>query len=216
MSGGRKDAARRRGRGSATKLALALPALAITAAVVPGSGPREAATQPVRAARSLPGLLTGFTDEPTFQRGEAKRQAALARVKAARGTVIRLTFNWADIAPREPPSPALARDPQWSGYDWRAPDRIVSDVAGAGLVPLFSVTKAPAWAEGPGRPRVSARVPSGSWRPSPVAFGDFAQALAARYSGRIPDPAHPDRMLPRVTYFQAWNEPNLSNFLTPQ
>jgi hypothetical protein len=46
-------------------------------------------------------------------------------------------------------------------------------------------------------------------------FRDFAIAIARRYSGRFPDPARPGRSLPRVRYFQAWNEPNLTHFLTP-
>ena len=43
---------------------------------------------------------------------------------------------------------------------------------------------------------------------------DFAQALAARYDGTRKNKNK--RLLPRVTYFQAWNEPNLSTHLTPQ
>jgi hypothetical protein len=38
--------------------------------------------------------------------------------------------------------------------------------------------------------------------------------MARRYSGRYPDPF--GGVLPRVRYHQAWNETNLSNFLTPQ
>src|SRR5204863_108897 len=32
----------------------------------------------------------------------------------------------------------------------------------------------------------------------------------------FPDPQRPGVSLPRVRYWQAWNEPNLTNFLTPQ
>jgi hypothetical protein len=38
-------------------------------------------------------------------------------------------------------------------------------------------------------------------RPDPVAFGRFVLAAAERYSGRF-------QGLPRVRFWQAWNEPN--------
>jgi hypothetical protein len=63
------------------------------------------------------------------------------------------------------------------------------------------VVDGPAWAE-----------PSGlahGTTPNPAAFGDFARAAAARYSGSSAD-------LPRVRYWQAWNEPNLNLYLKPQ
>jgi hypothetical protein len=45
--------------------------------------------------------------------------------------------------------------------------------------------------------------------------GDFAQALAARYSGHF-TPLLAGSPLPRVRYFEVWNEPNLLIYLTPQ
>ncbi len=77
---------------------------------------------------------------------------------------------------------------------------------------LFTVFRAPDWAEGPGRP---AGIPAGSWNPDPGRFGQFGSALARRYSGSFsPAPGVPP--LPRVRYFEAWNEPNLTNFFAPQ
>jgi hypothetical protein len=49
-----------------------------------------------------------------------------------------------------------------------------------------------------------------------VAYGRFATAIAARYSGSFPDPANPGTALPRVAYWQAWAEPNLTLHLAPQ
>ena len=43
----------------------------------------------------------------------------------------------------------------------------------------------------------------------PGAFGDFANAVASALLRNFAG-------LPRVRYFQAWNEPNLSVYLTPQ
>lgn len=75
-----------------------------------------------------------------------------------------------------------------------------------GLTPFLTVTGAPSFAEGPHRPRSA---DPGSWKPDPKAFGQFARALASRYSGSFGG-------LPRVRYLQAWNEPNLSRYLSPQ
>ena len=56
----------------------------------------------------------------------------------------------------------------------------------------------------------------GSWRPDPTQFASFATAAALRYDGRFPDPLHPGAFLPRVRYWQPWNEPNLAIYLSPQ
>jgi hypothetical protein len=59
-------------------------------------------------------------------------------------------------------------------------------------------------------------VQPGSWRPDPRQFALFATAAARRYSGQFPDPAVPGSLLPRVSLWQAWNEPNLDYYLSPQ
>ena len=102
------------------------------------------------------------------------------------------------------------------GYDWAGTDAHVRDAVAAGLQPILLVNGAPRWAEGPNRPPVSEDAPTGSWRPDAAAFGRFAEAAARRYSGTTPDPLTPGAMLPRVKDWQAWNEPNLTNFITPQ
>jgi len=108
----------------------------------------------------------------------------------------------------------VARDPAWAGYDWAALDDQLRDVTAAGLVPVLSVSGAPDWAEGASRPPLSRRAPSGTWKPSPSHYRDFAMALGRRYSGSFRDAD--GTVLPRVRYMQAWNEPNLSTYLSPQ
>ena len=49
----------------------------------------------------------------------------------------------------------------------------------------------------------------GTWKPDPEAYGNFAKALATRYSGNYGG-------LPAVHKFEAWNEPNIPLFLSPQ
>jgi hypothetical protein len=69
-------------------------------------------------------------------------------------------------------------------------------------------------AEGDGRPPVSEDVPEGTWKPRPGPANDFGYALARRYSGSFRDSA--GRTVPRVRYFQFFNEPNMEGELTPQ
>jgi cellulase (glycosyl hydrolase family 5) len=160
-------------------------------------------------AHARHGLLTGFTDIDAFQSlGPAQTQTAFAHARGAGGSVVRLAYSWRDVVTAEPPTAAAASDPSWSGYNWAPVDRAVREATAAGLRVLLSWTGAPDWAEGRGRPSLR-RAPPGTWRPSATDYGHFARAVALRYSGRY-------RGLPRVRYYQAWNEPNLSDFLTPQ
>jgi len=165
-------------------------------------------------AEARHGLLTGFTDPEAFQAlSPGQSQLALGRAKGAGAGVARLAYGWRAVNPTRPPTAAAASDPAWSGYRWGAVDRGVRQATAAGLRVVLAFNEAPDWAEGPNRPSVS-RAPLGTWRPSSTAYRRFAHALAARYSGSFADPA--GRVLPRVRYYQAWNEPNLYNFLNPQ
>ena len=72
-------------------------------------------------------------------------------------------------------------------------------------MPYVYVQTAPAWAQ---------KNTCGTWgrgpcRPSPSALADFLTAAARRYGGSY-------RGLPRVKYWQVWNEPNFLAYLRPQ
>ena len=62
--------------------------------------------------------------------------------------------------------------------------------------------------------RPSSEAPDGTWKPDTGEIEDFAQALGTRYSGTFA--ASGLGTLPRVGYFEAWNEANLSQYLSPQ
>jgi hypothetical protein len=64
---------------------------------------------------------------------------------------------------------------------------------------------APRWATEERRPVTSETV---NLRPNAREFGDFAAAVARRYSGGY-------RGLPAVRWFSIWNEPNHELFLKP-
>jgi hypothetical protein len=169
------------------------------------------------ASAAVHSMQLGFTDYGAFENATgADRALALQHAKASGASLIRLGMDWATTSATKPPSLAVERDPNWSGYDWSFTDSTVHDTVAAGLTPLMLVSDAPAWAEGPNRPPVSIKYPTGSWRPSAKDYGAFMQAAAKRYNGSTPDPANPGQMLPRIKYWQVWNEPNISLYLTPQ
>lgn len=140
------------------------------------------------------------------------RVQALTTAASLGSKVVRLIAYWPAIAPRQPAADFNAANPGDPGYDWSTLDADIEDASDVGQTILLQLTYAPIWAE--------QNPPRGAlpnvWRPDPTALGAFAHAVALRYSGRFPDPAHPGAMLPRVSYFQVWNEPNLSKYLEPQ
>lgn len=128
------------------------------------------------------------------------------------GTRIPLAPNaFSRIRPRNfnAGDPAAYKAAAWAPYD-----AIVRAGAAAGIGLDFTVSSpAPVWATQPGEPRGG---PTGVWKPSAQAYGQFMHALATRYSGRYPDPLHAGRKLPRVSFWAIWNEPNLGIDLAPQ
>ena len=159
-----------------------------------------ASAAPASAAR---GLTTGFADGLLGSPDASVRQAWLTRASDAGAGIARINASWASIAPTRPADPTNPGDPV---YSFGALDTAVSAAVGNGLTPLVTITGAPGWAEGAGRP---SGVMPGAWKPDVGAYGQFGAAVAKRYSGGFAG-------LPRVVYFQAWNEPNLDIYLAPQ
>jgi hypothetical protein len=126
---------------------------------------------------------------------------------------VRVNVNWAQVAPARRQSGFSASDSSSPGYRWDSVDGPVRQLTARGISVLMTIVNAPRWAEGRHRPHAA---PPGSWRPSPKQFAEFATAAARRYDGRFPDPARPGSFLPRVRLWQAWNEPNLGVYLSPQ
>ena len=159
-------------------------------------------------------LTLGFSADSALTAGTpSSRTPWIQRAISEGASIVRLNVDWAQVAPARPSQGFVPADPSSPGYDWSAVDGAVSDLARHGLRVLLTLADAPAWAEGPGRP---ADVQPGSWKPDPRQFGMFAAAAARRYDGSFPDPRDPSARLPRVTLWQAWNEPNLDYYLAPQ
>jgi hypothetical protein len=157
-------------------------------------------------------LTTGFADAVYFDPSPQVRAEWLDRTVGAGAGMVRLSVAWSGVARGAPP--ANPSDPADPAYDFGLLDQIVADASVRGLDVMLTVADAPAWAEGPGRPS-AAVAPPGTWLPDPAAYGEFARAIASRYSGSFrPAPLRPP--LPRVRLYQAWNEPNLFTHLMPQ
>jgi hypothetical protein len=159
------------------------------------------------------GLVRGISDGIVLSADPLIRDYALARAKAAGASVVRIPVNWAFHVAATPPASFDPTDPASTAYNFAGIDAAVRSAVADGFEPLLVVSHAPAFAEAPRRwPFAYA----GSWAPSPQALGQFATALARRYEGTFPDPLDPGHALPRVSMFQAWNEPNLARYLEPQ
>jgi len=134
--------------------------------------------------------------------------------------VVRVTLAWNTVAPAQrPPGFTAVLPADYPAANWSIYDQIVRDAHADGIAVDFSLTgPAPLWAAGGGQP---APGNYGEWKPSATAFGQFVEAVATRYSGSY-DPisdtiAHRNSDdLPRVSFWELWNEPNFGEDLAPQ
>jgi hypothetical protein len=138
--------------------------------------------------------------------------------------VVRVTLAWNTVAPAQrPPAGFKASNPaSYPAGNWSIYDQIVRDAHTDGIAVDFSLTgPAPLWASAPGVPAGTPSTYAGSWKPSGSAFLSFVEAVATRYSGSY-DPTvgaivHGSAGdLPRVTFWELWNEPNFGEDLSPQ
>ena len=164
------------------------------------------------AARPAASFMTGFSDG--IYEASSNPNPWLTRTVASGARFVLLGVNWAGIAPGPPRAGTHPANPANPSYHWATLDQTVRAAVAHGLTVAFSVASSggPEWADGPHRP--SSIVP-GTWNPNPRAFAAFAHAVAVRFSGRY-RPLGEGRPLPRVRYYQAWGEPNLSDHLSPQ
>ncbi|MGA0121770.1 MAG: hypothetical protein ACO3KD_02010 [Gaiellales bacterium] len=149
----------------------------------------------------------GVVDDDAFG---ASGSAAWDDARQLNATVVRIDVHWHEIAPT---APANARRPGSRGYRWAAVDakvRAAADPAHPATV-LMAVGGTPDWARQdrgrggePGNPAFLPR--RASWR-------NFIAALATRYSGSY---SAGGSVLPRVTAFEIWPNPNLQSGLRPQ
>jgi hypothetical protein len=163
--------------------------------------------------RSLP---TTIQDDAVLLHGsDASVKQAINQIAGLGATYVRLTAGWSVIAPN--PDSRAAPGPPFNGSNsatypypgFHALDRAVLDATRAGLKVMIDVGFwAPRWAVARG-----AANHQYNYMPDPTMFGQFARAVATRYSGSF---ALGRSRLPAVRLFTIWNEPNNPAFLMPQ
>jgi hypothetical protein len=184
---------------------------------IPGLTP-SAPTQPtVVAGTATPplvkGPIKGMTDNPAYQwwrwpnhpqpdswwgtDQDAQTLGTQISLMQQLGVkLFRVELPWPFVAPSEPGGAsydsAMARDPNWSGYQWDRMDLIVRLATLGGLQLVVQAVYSPDWASG-----VTATINGGPNNPPQSAqyFGDFMFAAATRYKGQI-------------HYWEMWNEPD--------
>jgi hypothetical protein len=149
------------------------------------------------AAVAAERMWIGFHDDPSF-RWVGDRKDRVAGSADLNATVTRLLVQWNLAAKRRPASPTNPFDP---AYELDDVDEAVRAAQEADQEVILTLSGTPRWANGGKNPNIM---------PRRVAdFGNFARAIASRYSGRYMG-------YPFVRFFSVWNEPNLQLFLAPQ
>jgi len=172
----------------------AVLAIVVLAAVAASSG-AASSVRTYSTHGTLP-LRTSVDDPFTFT--GAQRAAGFVKARAAGASYVRMVVAWNAVTSSTPP--ADAADPTSRGYDWNWYDDTVGSAVKAGLTPILDIARAPAWALAK---KHGKRINT----PTTAALGQFAKALALHYDGKHDAPA--------VHVFQVWNEPNLSQDLSP-
>ena len=166
-------------------------------------------------ARASTGQIEIFQDDPHVL---ANPEQALQQIRDLGAGVVRVSLQWDLVAPTQRPPGFNPTDPA-SYTGWGVYDEIVNDARKDGIVVDFSVTgPAPLWAAGGGQPSPGGL---GQWKPSAADFKQFVEAVGTRYSGNYDPttgqiaPGDPND-LPRVSFWEIWNEPNFGADLAPQ
>ncbi|HET7444347.1 MAG TPA: hypothetical protein VFJ57_06785 [Solirubrobacterales bacterium] len=150
------------------------------------------------SAKQLPLLNTGvsyvYGNEPV----------EFEHTLAAGANRVLVPMRWWGVAPEKLPANWNPENPADPNYDWEFYDTWVRNATAAGLTPVLQVRGAPSWAQECGPLK-----PDEPCKPNPAMLEQFARATALHYSGNVPG-------VPRVTYLQGLNEPNLSLFFNPQ
>jgi hypothetical protein len=131
--------------------------------------------------------------------------------------IIRLDLSWKTVAPDatsqtepggfDPTNPAAYPSANWAQYD-----TVIQDARADGIqVDLLVDGGAPLWAAGSGAPSGFGSV----YKPSAAQYGQFVKAVGTRYSGSYTPPGA-SSPLPRISFWELWNEGNWSPALSPQ
>lgn len=168
-------------------------------------------------AHAAPYMVSIMQDDNQLVYGTtSQRRNALNRMRALGVEAVRATVLWNAIAPhgRRKPRGFDGADPgNYPAHHWDRYDELVQDAQQRGIAVYMNPTGGgPRWAHGRTRDRRYQR----SFRPKVKEFRKFVRALGRRYSGRYRDENNGELVLPRVSWWAIWNEPNQPGWLTPQ
>jgi hypothetical protein len=179
----------------------ALAACAVAATAAADSSAPSSSDASYRSLKS--GMIVGFYDDGAVY---GRPDWAFKQLKSLRAGIVRITINWSTVASRRP---TAAADPADPAYNWTAVDNVVSQAGQNKVRVLATIFGTPRWA-GTAKNRLPRRTTD---------LRAFASAAARRYSGTYHVKAgenEPERVLPAVRHWLAWNEPNNPVFLKPQ
>ena len=177
------------------------------------------------AARASDAQLSVMMDDDSLlYRGDAVRDATLTRMKQLGVDEVRVTVLWSVIAGGAQKGKArkhrfaklgAANPKAYPKLNWDRYDRLDRACATLGIGCYFDVTgPGPAW----GHERAPAKYHKdrATWKPKAREFKLFVEAVGKRYSGTYHDENDGHPVLPRITFWSLWNEPNQGGWLTPQ
>jgi hypothetical protein len=99
--------------------------------------------------------------------------------------------------------------------NWDRYDNLVKEATRLGMRVFFTITgPGPSYAHKIAPP--AQRKNAGTYRPYPSRFRSFVEAIGKRYSGTYRDENAIRKVLPRVSIWSLWNEPNQAGWLSPQ
>jgi hypothetical protein len=204
-----------------------------------------AAVAPARAAASATQASIFQDDNQLVYATPSHVAQTLAQLASLGVERIRVSVMWALVAPdplsSQRPSFDATNPAAYPAGAWNRYDVIVTDAKAAGIGVDFDITSPdPVWAATAPSPAFKFE----DYSPSPSQFGQFVQAVGTRYSGSyvVPTPTPPAKPpptlagiplppalggttttptpqpapLPRVDYWEIWNEPNEGGWLSPQ
>ena len=181
-------------------------------------------------AQAGPGQLSVMMDDDNLVYRSPRTSDRTLDTMAKLGVdTVRVTVLWKVGAERARSSKAKDRRFRRLGADdpkaypkgnWDRYDHLVRSAGARGIGVYFNVT-------GPGPEWCCPTPPKGeeenasTWMPNAREFKLFFEAVGRRYSGKYEDEnsrakKRKDRLLPRVTFWSLWNEPNQGGWLTPQ
>jgi len=175
-------------------------------------------------------------DDLLVYRDDSVAARALTQMKSLGVDTIRVTVLWKVVAESARPTKGelaklkgraktraqqqlrrfKADDPRtYPRQNWDRYDNLVKAAQDRGIRVYFNITgPGPLWAQT--TPPKKLRRLLGTYKPKAGAFKQFVTAVGRRFGGTYRDENGSRALLPRVSFWSLWNEPNQGGWLSPQ